>query len=568
MDPSASSIVIIHRSHTLQRNTPSSTATLVQENESFLDRTIEPGPMKEPKSLGVPQDEPVSKADPIFPNSSKAVSAASIPCPESLSQKNSKECVTATCAGHPVGQEVSCTERSHSINKNDRALEESSSPHEPVPGIETDMQGLMKVPHVVFDEHLETLANEGSNSQDIGGAQAARNILNDGCSDLGSLKQRNLAAWIKTGGHSTLNFDDDGNSKLRLPNDCSIIDEKQTANLDYDGHQDNDEPHAEANAIRLLIVKLPPAIPQIFQKGIEIHLNTKPGAVASPRVESSRVANAEVLDVGIVDGRSLNIDTVDLPRAAALHYQESRSRIIANVEIKTVESQDVADSTVAHQGLQSIRTNDVELRIVESLDLRDPAAATPDSECLTIAAAELKPNTIKQHDLADEAATPRLTENDIYSSYMKSERDSKLNQSVKPGSRVQEVGKQRLGTSSTSKDKDVSKNVEVSAGSQDETATAAPVPRLTKRQEHYKRFIERKKEARYARKMAREQAALDISNGMPAPQHHRGSANGSATAKDNHVGSKERYVPPHIRGMSIDKLMEYFRKKSNVSSGF
>lgn len=511
MDASASSIAIIHRSHTLQQNTPSSTATLVQENESFLDRTIEPGPMEEPKSDGVPQDEPVSKVVPTFPNSSKAISAASMPCPESLSQNNSKESVTATRAEYPVGQEISYTGRSHSINKNDHASEESSS---------------------------------------------------------GSLKERNLAAWIKTGGHSTLDFEDLGNSKLRLPNDCSIVDEKQTANPDNDGHQDNDEPPAEANAMRLLIVKLPPAIPQIFQNGIEIHLNTKPRAVASPRVEPSRVANAEVLSVGIVDGRSLNIDTVDIPRAAALHYQESRSRTIANVEIKTVESQDVADSTVAHQGLQSISTGDVELRIVESLDLRDPAAAKPDSECLTIAAAELKPNTIKQHDLADVAAAPRLTEDDISSSYEKSERDSKLNQSVKPTSRAQEVGKQRLGISSKSKDKDTSENVEVSARSQDETATATPVPRLTKRQEHYKKFIERKKEARYARKMAREQAALDDSNGMPAPQHHRGSANGSATAKDNHVGSKERYVPPHIRGMSIDRLMEYFRSISNVSSGF
>lgn len=568
MDASASSIAIIHRSHALQQNTPSSTATLVQENESFLDRTIEPGPMEEPKSDGVPQDEPVSKVVPTFPNSSKAISAASMPCPESLSQNNSKECVTATRAEYPVGQEISYPGRSHSINKNDHALEESSSPHEPVPGIEADMPGLMKLPHVVFDEHLDTLANEGSKSQGVGDAQTAGNILNDGCSDFGSLKQRNLAAWIKTGGHSTLNFEDLGNNKLRLPNDCSIVDEKQTANPDNDGHQDNDEPPAEANAMRLLIVKLPPAIPQIFQNGIEIHLNTKPRAVASPRVESSRVANAEVLSVGIVDGRSLNIDTVDIPRAAALHYQESRSRTIANVEIKTAESQDVADSTVAHQGLQSISTGDVELRIVESLDLRDPAAAKPDSECLTIATAELKPNTIKQHDLADVAAAPRLTEDDISSSYEKSERDSKLNQSVKPTSRAQEVGKQRLGISSKSKDKDTSENVEVSARSQDETATATPVPRLTKRQEHYKRFIERKKEARYARKMAREQAALDNSNGMPAPQHHRGSANGGATAKDNHVGSKERYAPPHIRGMSIDRLMEYFRSISNVSSGF
>ena len=177
----------------------------------------------------------------------------------------------------------------------------------------------MKQPQVEFDEHVKTLAKEGSKSQDSGDAQTAENILNGGCSDAQLLKRRNHVTSLGSPVYSAVNSDDLGNSQLLSASNPSEVNEEQTASLYSDTNQNKNGPHARANATRLVNVNSPSAVAQDFDTGIENTLDAEPEAVASLNIERSRVANAEILISGIVDGRPINIETVDVPPATAPH---------------------------------------------------------------------------------------------------------------------------------------------------------------------------------------------------------------------------------------------------------
>lgn len=564
LDASASNMMTFNHSHAVQQNTPSSTATLQKEKETLLVGTIELGHMEKPKSDGTFQDELFSKAAPAFPNASEAIFAASMPRPESPFQNNPEERATTSCAGVPTDREISCTEGSCEVNKNSRVVEESTSPQQPVSNSEAEMQDPMKQPQVEFDEHVKTLAKEGSKSQDFGDAQAAENILNGGCSDVQLLKRRNHVTSLGSPVYSAVDSDDLGNRQLLSANDPSEVNEEQTASLCNDTNQNNNVPHARANATRLVIVNSSSAVPQIFETGIENTLDAEPEAVASFNIECSRVANAEIMISGIVDGRPINIETVDVPPATAPHCQESRNCTTAKMEImmKIIVSQDVIDSAIRVQRPPTISPDCLELQIIEPMDFKYPAAAEADLESLNITAAESKPHTV-EHDLGDVAVISPVAVDDTPSSNEKSEEEksgeeTKVDQAVEPISRAQsfllseEVGKSGFGTSSNGKPGDIPENLAVSTTSKNETVTPTLPRKLNRRQEHYRRFIERKKEARYARKMAAQQAALEISNRTSPPQHDQEPEAGNPTAKDNDTGLKTGNVPPQIRSMAID----------------
>lgn len=560
--------MIFNHSETVQQNTPSSTAALQKEKETVAVKTIEPGHMEKPKSDGAFQDELFSKAAPAFPNASEAILAASIPRPESPFQNNPEERVTTSCAGIPMDREISCKEGSYEINKNSRVVEESTSPQQPASNSEAG-QDPLEQPQVEFDEHVKTLAKEASKSQDFGDAQAAEDILNGGCSDVDLLKRRNHVTSLGSPVYSAVNSDDLGNSQLRSANDPSVVNEEQTVNPHNDTNRNNDGPHARANATRLVIVNSPSAVPQIFETGIENTLDAEPEAVASLNIECSRVVNAKILISGIVDGRPINIETVDVPPATAPHCQESRSCTTAKMEIKIkiIVSQDMTDSAIRLQGPQAISPDCLELQIVEPIDLKYPAAAEADPESGDITAAESKPHIV-EHDLGDVAVMSRVAVDDTPSSNEesgeeksgeeKSEKETRADQPVEPTSRArkfllsEEVGKSELGVNSNGQPGDIPENLAVSTASNDETATPTPPPKLNRKQEHYRRFIDRKKEARYARKMAAQQAALEISNRTSPPQHHQEPEAEDPTAEGNETGSNGEHVPLQIRGMPID----------------
>ena len=521
--------------------------------------------MEEPNSDGASQDERVSKGVSTFADASDAMSAADIPCFEIPLQKNLGKSVSTLSSGKPMHREAPCTQGSDNINRNCRFVEECSSPHEPVPSFEPNMQGPMRLPQ----EHTQVLPNEGSKCHDLGDAYAEGNILNDGCSDTDLLERRNSTARIESDVHSTVHPDELGNSKTRPPNDLSIASNKQTVNLD------NDKPPAEVNTVSLEVVKLTSADPQIFGTGIENPLNAEPEVLASLNIDSSRISNAGPLNVRIiiesknqwvrtphafsdaVDGRSLNAATVNVPTAAAPDFQESRRRTTADMEVQAVGSQDGTDSAILPLDLHGAGS-----QTFESLDLIYPAAAAPDLGNHLVAAAHLEAPTIELHSLADVAAAPQVAVDDVCSSNGKRQIDFKPGQSVEGTSRAQafllsdQVEKKSLETSSNSKAENTSETLEVSTASKDETATTSPMPKLTKKQEHYMKFIARKKEARYARKMAAIQAALEISKGTPEPQHGQEHTDTNTTVKRVGTGSNEGHVPPHIRCMLIDRLIE------------
>lgn len=554
LDALASNIVIINPS-AVKPNTRSATAISQKDKRSLLIKTIEPGHTEEPKYDGDSQGEPFSETVPNLSISSEAMLAAKIPCPESPLQINSEEFVTIRGAGNPMDREILCAEGSRETNEKYHLLKESTSPQEPMPGFEADMQGLMGPLQVVVDEQAKTIANEGSQSEGVENAQTVGNILNGTCSDLDLLNRRSHVA------HSTVNSGGIGNHKLWSLDDPSVIDEKRTTGLNDDKQQNKDQKPAKANAIRLVIVKLPSVIPKIFGTVTENPLNAEPEVVASLDIESSSVANAESWSVGITDERSL-----DMSSAAAPHSQESRSRTSAKMEIQSAASQDVTESAVAPQGLQTIRTDSVELQIVKSRDLTCPAAAQPDPESRTFTAPDLKTHTVDLHDLTDVAGATRVAVDNISSSNEKAGKDSKAGQPVEPASRVQEFlfseekRKPGLRTSSSSKAGDIPESSAVSTTSKDEKATAKIVPMSAKKHQHYRKYAEREK---YDRKMAAEQAALDISNRTFTPEPHREPTNESHTAKDtakdNDNGSNGGEVVPRTRGMSMIRPIEHSR---------
>ncbi|MCJ1427705.1 hypothetical protein MMC29_005610 [Sticta canariensis] len=575
----ASDIMIFNHSRTVQQNTPSSTATLQKEKETLLVETIELGHMEKPKYDGTFQDELFSKAAPAFPSASEAIFAASIPLPESPIQNNQEERVTTSCAGIPMDREILCTEGSCEVSKNSSVVEESTSPQQPVSNSEAEMQDPLKQPQVEFDEHVKTLAKEGSKSQGFGDAQTAENILNGGCSDMQLLKRRNHVGSLGSHVYSATNSDDLGNSQLLSADDPSEVNGEQTASLYNDTNQNNNGPHARANATRLVIVNSPSAVPQIFETGIENALDAEPEAVASINIEGSRVANAEILISGIVDGRPINIETVDVPPATALHCQESRSCTTAKMEIMTkiIVSQDVIDSAIRLQRPQTISPDCLELQIIEPMDFKYPAAMEADLGSFNITAAESKPHTV-EHDLGDIAVISRVAVDDTPSSNEKFEEEksgeeTKADRAVELISRTQnfllseEVGKSGFGTSSNGKPGDIPENLAVSTTSKDETVTPNPPSKLNRKQEPYnRRLIERLKKKRYARKMAAQQAALEISNRTSPPQHHQEPEAKNPTAKESDTGSNRGYVPPKIRGMFIDKLIVNNWTQPNVPS--
>lgn len=624
-DASASNFVIINHSNTVQRDTSSSTATSQKEKESLAVESVELGHI-EPKSDGDFQVEPVSQTVLISPIAPEALLAASIPCPESPLHNKSKECVTNQGGGYSMDREISCTEGLRGVDEDDRVSEEPISPQEPVPNFGADMQGPMTPPQIVFDENIETLANESSKAQDMEDAQSGGNISNDGYSSSELLKLREYVTRLKSCAQSIVKSDEPESSKSWSPNDPSIVDEEQTANI-YNKCQTNDGSHAEANAAGLAVFQLPSTIPPILGTGTENPFNAESEIEKSINIEYSRVAieyfrghrpfllrsspisgnrpwRPELLSVGTLDGRSLNIETVG-ESATAFHFQESvcrggqhspirslfveghvRSRSTPwalggsawscstpDLKIQIFEAQDVIDSAVAPQGPQAISNDGVESQIVEPPRLTYPAAAPLDIESCATITADLKPHAVELHDLADVAAVPRVAVDNISSSNEKYEKDSKADPSVELTSRAQElplseeIGKPGLGTISNGKAEDTSGNLAGSTVSKDGTTT----PKLTGKRLHYQKFIAKKKAQHYARKMATEQAAqpaLDLSNRTPGLRNLQASTGASATAKDNDTSSNRGHVPSHIRGMSIDRPTDSFRTKPNVNSEF
>ena len=301
LNASASNIMIFNHSHTIQQNTPSSTATLQKEKETLLVETIELGHMEKPIYDGTFQDQLFSKAAPAFPSASEAIFAASIPLPQSPFQSNPEERVITSCAGIPMDREIPCTEGSCGINNNSSVVKESTSPQQPVSNSEAEMQDSMKQPQVKFDEHVKTLAKESFKSQDFGDAQNAEKNLNGGCSDVQLLKRTNHVTSLGSPVYSAVDSDDLRNSQLLSANDFSEVNEEQTASL-YNDTNRNSGPHARANATRLVIINSPSAVPRIFETGIENTLDAEPKAVASLNIECSRVANAQILISGTFYG--------------------------------------------------------------------------------------------------------------------------------------------------------------------------------------------------------------------------------------------------------------------------
>lgn len=540
--------------------------------ESHVVDTDEPGQVEEPKPDGLFQDKPVSMVVLASPDALEAILAASLPCPQSPTSADALEAMLA--ASVPCPQSPSCTEGSCETDENDSI---SALPQQLMLSFEPDMRDPMRPRPTVVDEHTKTSFDEGSKSQKMGDTQNERNILTDECCELNLLKRSHHAAWFKSGVHKTVIFHELRNSRLWSPKDSSIVEGKPIVNNDNNKRQNSEVPSAEANALRVVIVRLPSIVPPIFRTGIKISYNTELKEVASPVVESSSVANTEPLSAGIVDSRFLAVENVDVPFAAATHCEESCTCTTANMKNQISESRDVKESAVAPQSLQTNGTNGVELQIDESLDSAYPAAAPLDSKSCSITAASLKSHTVELHDLADVAAAPQVALDDVSSSNEKFEKDSTADQAVEPNPREQvlvseEVLKADSETSPNSDTGDTPGNPDIGTISKDETAAASPVPQLTRKQElkkaQYRKFIGQKKERRYARKIEAQHAALDISNKTPAPQTHQQSTTKGPTTEDGDTSSNDGNVPPLSRGKSIERLTAYFRTKPNFNSEF
>lgn len=327
--------VITQCSQPVQRNTPSSTATLPNEKESLPVETIELEYIEEPTFDRNLQDEPVSKAVSTFPSAPETMLAAHIPCPESPLQNNSKERMTTSHAGYSMDRQNSRKEWPCEIKENDSVSEESTSPPKPVPSFDADLQSRIN-------------------------AQAAGNVM---ISDLDLLTRRKHAAWLNCRIPSTvdsdgvseesassqepvLRFNDDMQSHIR-PSQVGIDDTTRTpapeaedpqttrdfliSDLDLlsrrkhvawincrvpstvhsDGLRssslwsDNDPCMVDANADKRVIVKLPSASPRISGIGIQNSFDTELEAVATLDTESN-IANSEFLSVGDVDGGTLS----------------------------------------------------------------------------------------------------------------------------------------------------------------------------------------------------------------------------------------------------------------------
>lgn len=602
-DAAASNFVITNHPNTV-RDTPSSVAISQKEKESLAVESIELGHIEEPKSDGGCPDEPDSQTDLISPIAPEVLLAASIPCPESPLHNKSKEYVTNLGGGDSMDGEISCTEGSRGID-DDRVSEEQKSPQEPVTNFEAEMQGPMTPSQIVFDENIETLANESSQAQNMEDAQSGGNIWNDGYSSSELSKLREYVTWLKSCGHSIVKSDEPESSAWS-PNDPSIVDKVQTANINSKGPTNNESP-AEANAVGPAIVQLPSAIRPVFGAGNGSPFNAESETERSINIKFSRVAieyfrghqtfllkssptprnqpwRPELLSVGTVDGRSLNIETMD-ESAAASYLQESLSRGGQHLPIRSlfVEGHVRSRSTPWTMGgsAWSCSTPDMKIQIFGAQDVIDsavapqgpqvahltyPAAAPYAAESCATITADVKPHAVQLHDLANAAAIPRVAVDDMSSSNPKYDKDSKADPSAEPTSKArelplsEEIGTAGLRTISNGKAEDTSGDLAGSTVSKDGTTT----PKLTGRRRHYQHSVATKK----ARKMATEQAALDLSNRTPWLRDPQASTEARATAKDNDSRSDRGHVPSDIRGMSIARLIDSFCAQPNVNSEF